>query len=255
MMLLDTLFSRIRVFRVRLRYPYYKAKFKHKNLKFIWDNSDNYQTLKQMLKQKQYKKVVIIGNAPNITDLSDKKYRAYQNDPNTLTIGLNRSYLLFHTNIVLFGDHFVMQELAKERTKIEPTTFLFASQLLDDRLSSLKWWKEHKTLKNYPYKTLFKARTILISALALAYTLEIKEIHLYGVSLDDGKRFYENEETNNKRQTIEFLSQKQIDKQQLGYDVQKIVKEVIKSMIQEGFQISYGGESNFLSSLKGIKKC
>lgn len=253
--MIDFLFSRFRVFRVRLRYYYYQARIKYSYIDFIWDNSSKYNHLLSKLKNKHYKKAIIIGNAPNATALTLEQYEKYENDDTVLTIGLNKSYLLFNTDLILWGDHFVLRELLKYDKKLSETTFLFASQLLDDRRSSLGWWKKNKSFSNYPFNTLFKARTILISALYLAYILDIKEIELYGISLDDGTRFYENKEVNSHRKTIEFLSQEEINKTYYGYDVQKIVQEVLQYLISDGLTVNYGGESNFLNSIPGIKKC
>lgn len=254
-MIIDFLFSRLRIFRIRLRYYFYKAKFKYKYINFIWDNSNKYNDLITELKNKHYKKVIIIGNAPNATALTSELHKEYENDNTILTIGLNKSYLLFNTDLILWGDHFVMRELYAYDKKIADIIFLFASQLLDDRRTSLRWWKKNKSFDNYPFNTLFKARTILISALYLVYILDIKKIELYGISLDDGTRFYENKEANSRRETIEFLPQEEIERTYYGYDVQKIVLEVLEYLISEDLTVSYGGKSNFLNSISGIKKC
>jgi len=249
-MILDTLFSRIRIFRFRLRYYYYKAKIKYPTMNFMWDNSKEYKYLLQKLKKSKYEKVVILGNAPNLISLNDELYKKYKNDDTVLMIGLNKSYIKYQTDILLWSDQIVMKELI-EYNKIVPTTiFLFISQLLDKRLRSLKLWKEHRTFENYPYKTLFKARTILVSALHLAYILDIKDIHLFGISMDNGNYFYKNI---NARDSLEFLSDKRIKKQQHGYTMKKITQEILEFLIQRNFNIYYSGESDFLHSINGIK--
>jgi len=253
--MIDFLFSRVRVFRLRLRYHYFRAKIKHNYMHFLWDNSTQWKDLLKELKKNHYKKIIIIGNAPNARALSKEQSQIYKDDDSVLTIGLNKSYLLFSTDLILWGDHFVMRELSKYNKKLDVMTFLFATQLLDDRRKSLMWWKENKNFKNYSFDTLFKARTILTSALYLAYILKVKDIELYGISLDDGTRFYENDAVNNSRQTIEFLSEKEINQTYYGYDVQKIVKEVLEFLISDEFAIAYGGESRFLDLIPGIEKC
>ena len=219
---------------------------------FLWDNSKKYNKLLQKLKNTKYKKVVILGNASNLLSLDNKLYEQYKNDDSILMIGLNKSYIKYKTDILLWSDHIVMKELLDYNKTINKTFFIFVSQLLDERRHSLKLWKEYKTFENYPYETLFKARTILVSALYLTYVLDIKNIELYGISLDDGKYFYDNPK---ERGSLEFLTKERIDKQYYGYTMQKITKEVLEYLIQNDFKIRYGGKSHFLDSIDGMIKC
>ena len=250
--IIDALFSRIRVFRFRLRFYYYKVKIKYPKHKFLWDNSDKFKILLKKLINKSYKKVLIIGSSPNVNILTKEKFDEYTKDKDTLILGLNRSYIKYKPDIVLWADVPVMKGLLDEKDINRDITFLFVSQLLDERRYSLKLWKEHKSFDNYPYKTLFKARTILVSALYLIYVLDIKNIELYGISLDDGKYFYNNSK---ERNSLEFLTKERIDKQYYGYTMQKITKEVLEYLIQNDFKVKYGGESHFLDSIDGIIKC
>ena len=252
--MIDLVFSRFRFFRFRLRYYYYKAKIKYKNNDFIWDNSSHFETLLTTIKKQNYEKIVIIGNAPNITALSKEKFNAYKQNPKVLTIGLNKSYLLFNTDILLWGDHPVLSELLSQEKELSSMLFLFASQLLDERRTSLVYWKRHRSFTGYPYKTLFKARTILVSALYLSYLLNIKEIDLYGISLDDGSYFYKENRESKERKNFEFLSTKVLEKKYYGYSMQKITKEILEYLIEEDFDIHFGGESHFLTAINGLSQ-
>ena len=254
-MIIDKYFSRFRIIRLRLRWYYYQAKLKYKKIIFMWDSSKEFYSLKHEIYKKNIKKAIILGNASNIDALSEKQYRLYYKDDKILTIGLNNSFLLYETDIILWGEYFVMQKLLQNPPKQQSNhTFIFVSQLLNEQQKSLKYWKKHKNLNNYPLNTLFKARTILISALYLCYILDIKEIELYGVSLDDYSHFYTPNGEKDIRKTFEFLSDNTINEQFYGYSVYKIVHEIIEYLIEEGFTISYGGKSNFLSKIKGIKQ-
>ena len=123
----------------------------------------------------------------------------------------------------------------------------------NDITKNLMFWKMNKSFENYNHKGLFKARTVLVSALYLCYILEIKEIELYGVSLDNGAYFYNNSYSLG-RKTLDTLSQEEINKKYYGYTMQKIVQEVLEYLVSKGFIISYGGESNFLKSIDGVKQ-
>ncbi len=247
-----TPFSKLRVFRIRLRYYYWQAIYKYKHIKFISDNSQNFRTLLEEIKTKKYKKAVILGNASNLTYLNPQKYMEYKNNENILTIGLNNSYMLYDTDFVLWGEQFVMKMLLEYKKEIPRTTFIFVSQLLDDRRKGLLFWKQNKTFDNYPLETLFKARTILVSALYLCYVSNITKIELYGVSLDDYSHFYTQGEDS--RKTFEFLSEERIKKEYYGYSVHNIVQEVLEFLLSKNFKINYGGESKFLSSINGMNK-
>ena len=254
-MLIDKYFSQFRILRLRMRYYYNQAKLKYRDLTFMWDSSKKFKLLKDNLKKRNITKAVILGNASNLNALDKNIYNSYYQDKNILTIGLNNSFLLYETDFILWGEYFVMKKLLQTPpNKQEKHTFIFVSQLLDAQRKSLKYWKKHKDLHDYPLDTLFKARTILISALYLCYELNIKEIELYGVSMDDYSHFYTPKGEKNTRTTFEFLSKKKIEEQFYGYTVHKIVKEISEYLINNGFNISYGGTSDFLSSIKGIKQ-
>jgi len=243
--------SRLRGLRLRLKYYQFFVKKKQKKSLFITDVDNNFNQYIEKLKNRNYKKIVIIGNGPNISALNDEISTQYKEDSSILTIGLNKAYLLFQTDILLWGDHVIMKDLKGEK-RLPKTTFLHASQLVITTRENLKFWKEEKSFSQYNTKGLFKSRTILVSALHLAYFLDIKNIEFYGISMDSRTYFYDNI-LNKSMQPFEFLADKDLEEKYFGYTMQKITQEVIDYLSSIGFELHYGGESNFLYSVPGIQ--
>lgn len=250
-MIYDFATSRLRGLRLRLRYYQFFVKNKQKTSIFISDSNKDFSVFLKNLKTMKYKKIVIIGNGPNISALDSKTFNQYKDDPSILTIGLNKTYLKYQIDILLWGDHVIMRDL-KGGKELPKTTFLHASQLVKTTRENLIFWSQKKSFLHYGEKGLFKSRTILVSALYLAYLLDIKVIELYGISMDNQTYFYD-QVSNNHGKPFEFLSKENLEKKYLGYTMHKITQEVIDYLDTTGFELYYGGESQFLSSVKSIK--
>ncbi len=243
--------SRLRGLRLRLRFYQFFVKRKQNNSIFISDQDKSFDKFIISLKDKKYKKAIIIGNAPNIYSLNYNILKQYNDDDSVLTIGLNKTYLIHQTEILLWGDHVIMRELIKESEQSK-TTFLHAAQLVKNTRDNLRYWKKNKNFLTYPYKGLFKSRTILVSALHLCYLSNIKDIELYGISLDDRSHFFDDKNIVKVGTTFEHRSSQEIETKYSGYTAQKITQEIIDYLASIGFELHYGGESNFLYSVTGI---
>lgn len=244
--------SRFRGLRLRLKFYQFFVKREQKHSTFIYDQHKSFDRFINNLKDKKYKKAVIIGNAPNISSLDDNTLKQYNDNDSVLTIGLNKTYLIHHTEILLWGDHVIMKDLAKTRVEIK-TTFLHAAQLVKHTRDNLQYWEKNKNFIYYQQKGLFKSRTILVSALHMCYLLDIKNIELYGISLDDRSHFYDHNNILENQDTFEHLSPAVLSQKYIGYTAQKITQEIINYLALIGFELHYGGKSNFLYSVKGIK--
>jgi hypothetical protein len=221
------------------------AKKKYQTAQFTTDKEFCSKSLK-------YKKAVILGNAKNLELLSNTKFEEYKLDNNTLTIGLNRSFYKFNTDILLWADYEIIDEINHYNTNNLENT-LVVQTTNNDTKQNLTFWQKNKSFENYPYKGLFKARNILISALHLCYIYNIKEIELYGFEFDSRDYFFDT----NKYEGIEEYEIKPsliIENEYLGYDTKKIAREVLEYMINENFKITYNGKSKFLSSIEGLIK-
>lgn len=245
--------SRLRGLRLRLRYYQFFVKRKQKNTVFISDQSRIFDDYIVDLKNKKYRKAVIIGNAPNIKDLNHNKYKHDLHDETVLTIGLNQTYEIHQTEILLWGDLVVMQRL-KGKNKLFKTTFLHAAQLVKLTRDNLVYWKKNKSFKHYRQKGLFKSRTILVSAFHLCYLLDIKNIELYGISLDNRSHFYDKNNNLEAQKSFEYLSPMDLENKYLGYTAQKITHEIIDYLASIGFKLRYGGNSDFLNGILGIQE-
>ena len=244
--------SKLRGLRLRLRYYQFFIKRRQKNTVFISDQSRIFDNYIIDLKNKKYRKAVIIGNAPNIEDLNHNNYKHDLHDETVLTIGLNQTYEIHQTEISLWGDLIVMQRLHGENL-LSKTTFLHAAQLVKLTRDNLVYWKKNKSFKHYRQKGLFKSRTILVSALHLCYLLDIKNIELYGISLDNRSHFYDNNSSESEK-TFEYLSPMDLENKYLGYTAQKITREIIDYLASIGFKLLYGGNSDFLNGTLGIQR-
>ena len=200
----------------------------------------------------KYKKAIILGNAKNLKELTSDRFLEYENNMKILTIGLNRSFYNYNTNLLLWADYEILNEINESDTKNLINTIVV--QTTNNNIKqNLLYWKENKSFKNYPYKGLFKARNILVSALHLCYIHSIKEIELFGFEFDSRDYFFDTNLYNGISE-YEIKTDITIEKEYLGYDTQKIVKEVIEFMLNNGYSIKYNGKSNFLESIKGLIK-
>lgn len=218
---------------------------KYPNTKFITDK-------KFCNKQLEYKKAVILGNAKNLDILDDEKFKIYKEEKSTLTIGLNRSFYKFNTDVLLWADYEIIDEINNSNTNNLENTLVIQTTNNDTK-QNLTFWKKNKSFENYPYKGLFKARNILVSALHLCYIYNIKEIELYGFEFDSRDYFF-NTDKYEGIDEYEIKPSLTIEDEYLGYDTKKIAKEVLEHMINENFKITYNGKSKFLSSIKGLIK-
>jgi len=222
-----------------------KTKSKYPDAKFITDK-------KFCKKSLNYKKAVILGNAKNLDVLTKKQFKLYKVNKYTLTIGLNRSFYSFDTEVLLWADYEIIDEILKTNTKNLDNTIVVQTTNNNTK-NNLAFWKENKSFDVYPNKSLFKARNILVSALHLCYLNNIKEIELYGFEFDSRNYFFDTDKYDGINE-YEIKVNLTIKNEFIGYDTKKIVKEVLEFMLQKGFKISYYGNSQFLSSIEGLKK-
>ena len=97
-------------------------------------------------------------------------------------------------------------------------------------------------------------RTVLTAALHLCYLSGIKKVVLVGVDMDDRQYFFKNPMFDPKS-AYEQRGKRSIKSHFHGYTTHRIVREVIQSLISSGkMEISYLGESQFLSTIPGISK-
>lgn len=222
-------------------------------VKKLYKNS-TFKTDKVFLKETdlKYEKVVILGNAKNLQELTKDKFSKYKNDEQTLIIGLNRSFYSFNTDILLWADYEIIDELNNNSTQnIENTIAVQTTN--NNTKDNIQYWIDNKSLDSYPNNGLFKARNILVSALHLCYIYDIKEIELYGFEFDSRDYFFDTNEYEGIDE-YEIKTDLLIQDEYLGYDTKKIAKEVLEYMISENFKIAYTGKSIFLSNIKRLVK-
>jgi len=218
-------------------------KAKYPTTTFIDDSKINYDFT-------SCKKAVILGNAKNLNYLTQEQFNEYNQNKNILTIGVNRTYLRFRTDIFMWADIEIIDEILNDYKADIGDSYVIRTTNNNIK-KNLEFWIHNKSFKMFPFKGLFKARNILVSVLHLCYQNDIKEITLYGFELDKREYFYHNPLIFNTND-YEILSEEVIQSKYCGYDTQKIVKEVIEFMIDEGFKIQAYGESKFLSSIKKL---
>ena len=219
-------------------------KAKYPTTIFIDDSNINYDF-------SSCKKAVILGNAKNVNSLTQEQFNEYNQNKNTLIIGVNRTHLRFRTDILMWADIEIIDEILNDYSSHITNSYVIRTTNNDIK-KNLEFWIHNKSFKIFPFKGLFKARNILVRALHLCYLYDIKEITLYGFEFDTRGYFYHNPSIYNANE-YEILSEEVIQKKYCGYDTQKIVREVIEFMIDEGFKIQACGESKFLSSIKNIQ--
>ena len=210
----------------------------------------NIEDIKNIVKNRNIKEIYIFGNAPNLNDVSLKFIKGIQR--NVLTIGLNRTFLKFIPDIIMYHHKDIYELMVK--TKIKPK-YIYHFIHRETSISTDKWIK-YKSFKYLPKDKLFGYRNILIVALHLCHVLNIKDITLFGVDLVHRNYFFDHKiHTSDKINTLPQNNIVPYDHKLDGskrFLVQDLVREVLESLINEEFKISFQGNSSFLKSIKGL---
>ncbi|MCK9522048.1 MAG: hypothetical protein M0R76_03255 [Proteobacteria bacterium] len=231
--------------------------------KFLRDESPSFPEWIEILKSKGYKKVLILGNAPCLNELTPELFE-HLRASGYLTIGLNRSIFNFQTDILLWSDLLTIDDILKKRAiKSNDTTILHVRHERNHKLPAAKdktfqalhkYWSKNRNFKNWKKKKLFMFRNVAVSAMYLSWKLGIREILMVGFGFDDRGYFYKNEKSEQDT-AYELFSDKVLAKNCGGYDTHKIVREVIEHLCHdEGFRIQYNGDSNFLSTISCLNR-
>ncbi len=229
---------------------------------YFSDDSEKFTYFLKKLKQKPYKKAIILGNAPCLSELSEARFS--QLKESALTIGLNRSIYSFQPDILLWSDIVTIYDVMKGRrvkdascsvihVKLERNYWLKPENDINFK-NLIDWWKRDKSFRQWNKNKLFMFRNILLPALHLCYRLDIRDVELVGFGFDNRHYFYQSDQYQKSNQ-YEIKTKLQIEKSLGGYDTQSIVSEVLEYLvIKENFKISFLGDSRFLKSLPFLSK-
>lgn len=81
--------------------------------KIIYKDVEKHNKKEIIKKPKNEKRVLILGNSPEINDINFKKI-----NKDVVTIGINRIFLKFIPDFLFFNDHDIMQELINKKDEI-----------------------------------------------------------------------------------------------------------------------------------------
>jgi hypothetical protein len=229
--------------------------------RFIEDENPRFPEWVEDLKARRYDKVLLLGNAPCLNDLSPELFEKLK-AMGYLTIGLNRSLYMFDTDILIWSDLLTIDEILRKRAvKKDDTTILHVRLERDHRVPAAKdkgfhalhkYWSKNKNFKNWKKSKLFMFRNSAIPALHLCYKIGVKEVVMIGFGFDNREYFYKTDKYKEAK-GYEIISADKLDKNCGGYDTQRIVKEILEYLTQEeNFKISYNGNSPFLSTVAGL---
>jgi hypothetical protein len=231
--------------------------------RFMEDENPRFPEWLDDLRAKGYTKVLLLGNAPCLNDLTPEMFEAFRRE-GWLTIGLNRSIYVFQTDILLWTDLLTIDDILKKRAvRSDHVTVLHTRLERDHRLPAAKdkgfhrlhkYWSKHRNFRDWPKRKLFMFRNCAVAALHLCHRIGAKEVLMVGFGFDSRDYFYKTDKYK-KAEGYEIISAEKLDKNCGGYDTQKIVREVIDHLLaDEGFSISYNGDSGFLASIDGMKR-
>lgn len=226
---------------------------------FLSDTAPEFLIWLDGLRKREFRKAVILGNAPCLDELSKSKMEVLRAQ-GYLSIGLNRSIYIHETDVLIWSDLLTIDELLRRRAiKSDRVTVLHAKLERDHRLKAHedeefqnlhRFWQRHRTLRKWPKTKLFMFRNSAVAALHLCYRLGIRDILMVGFGFDDRSYFYAGKKASDKG--YELISEDLLTRNCGGYDTQRIIREVLQSLIEEGFKISFNGPSEFLRTVEGL---
>lgn len=186
----------------------------------------------------------VYGNAPSLSLINpEQSWQAGQ--AGVLRIGINRSFLQVPSDVLLWTDSELWPELVNADLPADCTVVRIARRF--GHPAYIRWWMNNQSLAPWPGPGLFFLRNTLVSALHFCYLAGIRRIALFGVSLEDASHFYS--DSGETVQPYEHHDKETIRKVFHGYDIQRCVREVLESLMLQGFDIRYVGESQFLGRL------
>ena len=219
------------------------------NRPLVWTNDRSHLFQKTVERLPNHDLALIFGNAPNLNCLSPGCIGRIQ-EFSALRIGINRSFLKIPTNFLLWTDSELWAEMRPEQ--IQSGTMIVRIVRKSGHPSYIRWWINNRSLKRWHEKGLFFLRNTLVSALDLCRRSGIRRIILFGVSLESSRHFYTSSWNQDAALSYEHHGDAYINKVFSGYDIRRCVREVIESMLSDGYDIRYVGSSRFLDSI-GLK--
>lgn len=230
---------------------------------FMRDESEEFPAWVEGLKNRGYKKVLLLGNAPCLNEMSQELFDKIQSRE-YLTIGLNRSIYVFQTDILIWTDLLTIDDILKKKAvKRADTTLLHVRLERDHRVPAAKdkgfhrlhkYWNKHRNFREWPKSKLFMFRNSAVAALHLCHKIGIEDVLMVGFGFDNREYFYKTDKY--KESTgYEIISAEKLEKNCGGYDTQRIISEVLEHLVQdEKLRICYNGTSPFLATIPGLQR-
>ncbi|MBN1689041.1 MAG: hypothetical protein JW893_08080 [Candidatus Omnitrophica bacterium] len=219
----------------------------------IWHESASFQKRLGDLKVRNYRRAIILGNGMGLNKIDREFSKVLRHDSETLVIGLNRAYMRYEPDVLLWIDEETRRDILKHFFRREVLVIQTAKK--DPYWLQMDYWHRNRNFRDFKERGLFFMRTILISALHLCFLLGVKEIILIGVDFDSRTYFFEGHPYYDSASHYEIADPAFIQKGALGYSTHRAVQEVIEYLIEkEHYSIRYTDESRFLSNIRGLQK-
>ncbi len=230
---------------------------------FMEDENPQFSKWVEQLRGRGHRKLLLLGNAPCLTELTPELFEKIR-EAGYLTMGLNRSIYHFQTDVLLWTDLLTIHNVLRKRSvKRKDTTVLHVRLERDHQVSAAKdkgfgdlhrYWSEFRNFRNWPKSKLFMFRNSAVPALHLCQRLGIREVLMVGFGFDNRDYFYQTDKYK-QAESYEIITPEKLEMNCGGYDTQRIVREVLEYLVEdEGFDISYNGESRFLATIPGLKR-
>jgi hypothetical protein len=188
---------------------------------------------------KKYNSVFIFGNAPTLK-LIDNEWVLNNKLEDTLTIGLNRSYLYLDSDYLFYTDNDMENYLKTNPIKNVGELIKITK---NKNMEALRYWADTKMLFPKNTDNLILFRNTLISALHYCSLINAEKVILFGVQMDDRSYFYG-------KHPKGYDPKRVYDNSKLfGYDTHTIISETINYYFSKQFSLKYTGDSKFLESI------
>lgn len=241
-------------------HPHLSVQAVLKPSRFVRDsNPAKFNEVVEELRARRYQKAVIMGNGPSFNLIDDADVAAYHRG-GYLSIGLNRSIYRFVTRVLIWSDVETLRAILSPESKIDTDDandpMIVVKAVLPVRRAfkrQIRRWERNRSFDAFPSNKLFMFRTVLTAALHLCWLLRIRKVLLVGVDLDSRSYFFKNSMFDPK-QPYELRNHRSIKGHFQNYSTHRIVKEVLESMIEQGFDVRYLGESQFLKTINGLRR-
>jgi hypothetical protein len=231
--------------------------------RFMEDENPGFTKWVQELRGRGHRKLLLLGNAPCLTELTPELFERIR-EAGYLTIGLNRSIYHFQTDVLVWTDLLTIHDVLRKRSvQRKDATVLHVRLEREHQVLAAKdkgfgdlhrYWSKFRNFRDWPKSKLFMFRNSAVPALHLCHRLGIREVLMVGFGFDNRDYFYQTDKYKNAA-GYEIISAEKLEANCGGYDTQRIIREVLEYLVgDEGFDISYNGDSRFLATIPGVRK-